>query len=140
VPALADLGLGALLGLTFNPVTAFGGAALAGALGAKRRWWWAAAVVLVAWTAGDGVRVAAAIATAVESANDVAAGGDLLAATVAPLALWGLVGLALGYALPAWAGAFAGARVTHGTGWLAGGAIAAAASAAFASLGGFLGG
>lgn len=133
--SLADVGLGALLGLTFNPVTALVGAALGGALGARGRIGWALAAVLGAWMLGDGARVTAAAVSAVQEAA-----GEPAAAVVAPHVMWGLVGLAVGYALPAWAGAYVGSRVTHGTGWLTGAAIAAAVSAAVASLGGFLGG
>jgi hypothetical protein len=132
--AAVDVGLGALLGLAFNPLTALIGATLAGALGARSRIGWALVVVLAAWVLGDGVRVIAAIAATVE-----AAGEGVIAAEVAPLVAWGLVSLGAGYALPAWAGAFAGSRVTHGTGWLAGGAIGAAVCAAIATLGGVLG-
>ncbi len=132
--AAADVGLGALLGLAFNPIAALIGATLAGALGARSRIVWAIVVVLAAWALGDGVRVVAAIAATIE-----AAGEGTAAAEVGPLVAWGLVGLGAGYALPAWAGAFAGSRVTHGTGWLAGGAIAAAVCAAIAALGGVLG-
>ncbi len=131
---MAEVGLGALLGLSFNPVAALIGVVLGGALGALSRIASAVAVVLAAWAFGDGVRVAAVVAATVESA-----GAGSVAAEVAPLVAWGLVSLAAGYALPAWAGAFAGSRVTHGTGWLAGGAVAAAACAAAATLGGVLG-
>ncbi len=129
----AEVGLGALLGLAFNPVTALGGAAIGGALGARSRIAWAAFAVFAAWLLGDGVRVLAAVAATLEEAT-----GTSATAEVAPLVAWGLVGLVAGYALPAWAGAFAGARVTHGTGWLAGGSIAVAVSAAIATLGGAL--
>ena len=132
--AAADIGLGALLGLAFNPLTALIGAALGGALGARSRIAWAVVVVFAAWVLGDGVRVVAAVVATLEAAGE---GG--VAAQVAPLVAWGLVGLGAGYALPAWAGVFVGSRVTHGTGWLTGGAIAAGVCAAIATLGGVLG-
>jgi len=51
---------------------------------------------------------------------------------------WAVVGLFVGYVLPMLAGVYVGRRVTHGTGWLAAGSIAVAASLAVATLSAFV--
>lgn len=86
------------------------------------------AVLLVGWLIGDGMRTIA-------WARDLADGsGTLLPesplwANVTAIVVWGAGSLAVGYALPAWAGAFVGRRVTWGTGWIAAAAVSASFSA-----------
>jgi hypothetical protein len=108
---LASIATGVAAGLQFNPVFAAVGAALAAGLAGYRRAprsrvWWSAGVVLCGWALGDGLRVAGS------------AGG-------APyLAAWALTGLAVGYVLPAVAGAYVGRLVHRGTGYLSAAAVA----------------
>jgi hypothetical protein len=131
---------GLALGVAFNPLVSIVGAPLAAALyGAPRRGRehhaWAVAAVAVAWLVGDGFRVMGRL-------RDVLDGRGLLLAHAPPwasyaaLAAWAIVGLALGYALPAALGAYVGRRVVRGTGWLSAIGVAAATSAALAALAG----
>jgi|GEM_PF-858577 len=140
---------GLRLAAQFNPVAAFAGALVAAMLAGHRdadrsHSLWAVGVLLGAWLVGDGARVLArardvfdgaaglatpAVASAMTAGSAAFVGADYLA-----LAVWALGGLALGYAFPAWAGAFVGRRVTRGTGWLAAGAVAAAVSVAVAGI------
>lgn len=129
-------GAGLLLGLQFNPLASIVGAAVAAGLFVAGRSAPATFVLLGAWLLGDGARLLARATDAIAGPGLVE-GGD--AAQWAVLALWALGGFALGYALPAWAGAFVGRRVTHGTGWLAAGAVAATASGALSMFSGALG-
>ena len=113
---------GVATGLQFNPlfaaVSAAVGAALSGYPSAPRtRLWGSAAVLLLGWAAGDGIRVAGA------------------AASQAYLGAWAATGLALGYVLPAFAGAYVGRLVHRGTGWLAAGAVALMLVPALSALG-----
>ena len=131
---IAGTGAGLLLAANFNPVTAVAGAVLGAGLATTGRVRAAVLVVALAWAAGDGMLLLA-------RASEVRDGGVLVEGTGAAgswvaIALWALVGAAVGYAAPAWAGAFVGRRVTHGTGWLAAGAVAATASGALMMLGG----
>jgi hypothetical protein len=126
------------LGLQFNPVFAVTGAAIAaGLLGYPRapreRGFWAGAVLVVAWLAGDGLRVLARARDAYDGVA-VSASGSPAWVVVLPLVLWALVSLAVGYLLPAWVGITVGRRVTHGTGWLAAMAVAVGASLGLSSL------
>jgi hypothetical protein len=103
---------GVALGLLFNPwaagLAAVVAAGLSGYPSAPRtRLLWSSLVVLVGWAAGDGGRIAASLALGVTT-----------------LAVWAIVSLLVGYALPAWTGAQVGRRVVHGTGWLVAGAVA----------------
>jgi hypothetical protein len=66
---------------------------------------------------GDGIRVAGA------------------AWSPAYLAAWAFTGLAFGYLLPAFAGAYVGRLVHRGTGWLAAGAVALMLVPALSALG-----
>jgi len=129
-------GAGLLLGVQFNPVASVVGAAVAAGLFAAGRTRAAAVALAGAWLLGDGLRLFSRATDAIAGPGLVA-GGE--AAQWVVLVLWALGGLALGYALPAWAGAFVGRRVTHGTGWLAAGAVAATASGALSMLAGALG-
>jgi hypothetical protein len=108
---LSDIAAGAALGLRFAPlyaaVTAVLAAALAGYGKAPRsRMWLAAAVVLAGWVVGDGVRVAGS------------------SARVTVTIVWAVVGLAVGYALPALGGAYVGRQVHKGTGYLSAAVVA----------------
>ncbi len=127
---------GIALAAGFNPVFALAGAVAAAcvlATGAGVRRGFAGWGLLVAvWLLGDGMRVIA-------SARDIYDGAGLLLpatpvwANIVATALWGLGGLLAGYALPTWAGAFAGRRVTFGTGWLTAGAVSVGLSLALAA-------
>ncbi len=129
-------GAGLLLGIQFNPVASVVGAAVAAGLFAAGRAVPAIVVLLGAWLLGDGARLLARATDAIAGPGLVEGG---IEAQWAVLALWALGGFALGYALPTWAGTFVGRRVTHGTGWLAAGAVAATASGALSMLSGALG-
>lgn len=128
---------GLLLGIQFNPIIALAGAALAAGLFTAGRVGAAAIVLAGAWVLGDGLELIAQ-GTEALSGTGLVSGG--LAAQWVVLVLWALAGLGIGYVLPAWAGAFVGTRVTHGTGWLAAGMVAATASGALSMLGGGFGG
>jgi hypothetical protein len=132
----AAAGAGLLLGIQFNPLASVAGAALAAGLATTGRTAAAAGVLLGAWLLGDGARVLARGADAI-AGSGLVSGGE--AAQWAVLGLWALAGLAIGYVVPAWAGWFVGSRVTHGTGWLAAGAVAATASGALSMLSGAIG-
>jgi hypothetical protein len=121
VPVVASILDGVAAGLRFHPVfAAFAAAAAAGLVGYRRaprsRTWFAAGVVLVGWAVGDGIRIAAAT-------------GPL-----PYLIAWALTGLAVGYALPALAGAYVGRQVHRGTGYLSAAAVALMVVAALAAL------
>lgn len=115
---IESLGDGLKLALSFNPIIALLGSAAAAAVlaagrGGRRAF---AGISLLSgfWLVGDGLRVLA-------RARDLADGISALPPGWlgwATLAIWGAGGLAVGYALPSWAGTFAGRRVTFGTGWL----------------------
>jgi hypothetical protein len=81
----------------------------------------AAAVVLVGWALGDGIRIAGSPGTTLE------------------LAAWAVTGLAVGYALPAYAGAYVGRQVHKGTGYLSAGVVAIMLVSAFSALAGPVG-
>jgi hypothetical protein len=55
------------------------------------------------------------------------------------IAVWAAGTLAIGYVVPTFVGAAVGRRVTHGTGWLAAAAIAAALALAISTIGGSIG-
>lgn len=130
---------GVALAAGFSPLFALLGSVATAcilATGAGLRRAFAAWGLLVAvWLVGDGMRVIA-------SARDLADGAGVLM-TGAPhwangtaLGLWAVGGLVVGYVLPAWAGGFAGRRVTMGTGWLSAGAVSVGLSLAIASVAG----
>ncbi|KAF0209364.1 MAG: hypothetical protein Q8S43_09875 [Actinomycetota bacterium] len=125
------------LGLQFNPVFAVVGAAIAaGLLGYRKapreRMFWAGSVIVVAWLAGDGLRVLARARDAYDGATLL--NGTPVWGTILLLALWAVVSVVVGYLLPTWAGITVGRRVTHGTGWLAAMSIAVGASLGLSSL------
>jgi hypothetical protein len=123
---LARIAGGVASGFLFHPIYAAVAAALAAGLagyrGAPRsRPWWATAVVVVGWVLGDGIRIAGSPGTNVE------------------LAVWACTGLAIGYALPAYAGAYIGRQVHKGTGYLSAGVVALMLVSAFSALAGPVG-
>jgi hypothetical protein len=122
--ALAD---GAALGLQFNPVTALVSSVIAAVLmgyptAPDTRRPLAVAVLALAWLAGDAARIGR---VAIPAGT-----GDVLA-WAAPAA-WALVGIVVGYVLPAAAGIGVGTRVVRGTGWLSAGFVAATVAGALA--------
>lgn len=113
------------MGLQFNPIAAAASSAMAAAISGYKRAprgtaWWSAAIVLSGWAVGDGIRLAGA------------------AQVPEYMATWAIVGLLVGYALPAVAGAYVGRRVHLGTGWLAAGAVALMLAPVLSVLGGAL--
>lgn len=127
---------GIALAAAFNPVFALIGAVAAACVLATgrgvRRMFAGWSLLAAVWLVGDGMRVVA-------SARDLYDGAGLLLpsapvwSNVVAVVLWGAGGLLVGYALPAWAGAFAGRRVTMGTGWLTAGAVSVGLSLALAA-------
>ncbi len=124
-------GSGLALGLAFNPIASAVGVALAAGLATAGRMLAAVVVLAGAWLLGDGAYL-------LSSAADGLAGSGLVSgaesAQWVALGFWALAGIAIGYALPTWAGTFVGTRVTHGTGWLSAGVVAATASGALSML------
>ncbi len=134
---LSGVTLGVGLALQFNPLVSLVGAVVAAALLTRGEWMGIGAVVVgAAWLLGDGLRVATRAHDVIEGVGTPLAEG-VVAAWVA-LVFWAVGGLLIGYVVPAWAGSFVGRRVTHGTGWLAAGLVAASVSAALATLAGQL--
>lgn len=133
---LAVAGSGLQLGVQFNPIVAMAGAAIAAAFAAVSRARLAAVTIAAAWILGDGMRI-------LTRAADVRAGDVLVAGGPSAqwllIAIWALASLGIGYLAPMWIGAFVGSRVTHGTGWLAAGALGATAASALATLSGVIG-
>jgi hypothetical protein len=126
---------GVTLGLSFNPLAVVVGSVLAAVVGAfvARRdgspgWW--LAVATFAWVLGDGLRVAGAGAALLRTGVGLLGPSAPAWAAWLLLATWAVTGLAAGYVLPAGLGVAVGRRVHFGTGWLAAGAVAAAASLA----------
>lgn len=140
---IAAIVAGVSLGLRYNPVTAAVAAAVTAAYltrGERRRSRvaLAAAVLCAAWLLGDGLRV-------LGRARDVYDGARPLLETAAPVwaswtvvGLWALVGLGAGYALPAWAGLYAGRRTVLGVDWLVGASVAVTVALALSALAGVL--
>ena len=131
-----SFGAGVSMGIAYNPILSVVGAAVAAALFvgvSPKRALAGAGTLLCFWLFGDGLRV---IARARDLADGLAHAPASIDSWVL-ISTWGLVGLLLGYALPAWAGAFAGRRVIFGTGWLTAVAVSVGLSltlAAFVSL------
>ncbi len=125
------------LGLSPNPLLGVAAATLAAALGGhprvrreQRIWAWT--LLAAGWLIGDGLRVIGRL-------RDTLAGGGPLASSplwlaAAALVVWALVSFAAGYLAAAAAGWAVGRRVTHGTGWLAAGSVAAGVSLAVATI------
>lgn len=134
----AELLSAALAGLTlavrFNPIASLAGSIVGAVLVTRsERLGGAALVVGAAWLIGDGGRIALHVAGVVSES-----GGSVASNPITPSALtlgvWAVAGLVLGYVIPVWAGTYVGRRVTHGTGWLAAGAVAAAVSAGIVTM------
>lgn len=129
--ALLALRNGALLAVEYNPLLAAVTAALAAGLSGyprapRDRKYWSAIVLAAGWLIGDGMRI-------LGRAHDLADGMALFSNHASPvwaswttIVVWAVGSLAVGYVLPALAGATVGRHVTHGTGWLSAGAIASA--------------
>ncbi len=134
---VAALSAGLSLAGAYNPIFAGAFAAVAAALCARRahpgRTAFGIALLGFGWVLGDGTRVIA-------SARDLADGAGALMPALSPaanwiaIATWALVGAGAAYALPAWAGAFVGRRVTIGTGWLAAIVVSVTVSGLVATL------
>lgn len=125
---------GVELAARFNPLASLAGSVI-GAVVAIRSERLRGALLVAggAWLVGDGARIVLLAAGLAEEASAHAAAGAS-AQTAIALGVWAAGGLLLGYVTPLWAGTYVGSRVTHGTGWLAAGAVAATASAALATL------
>jgi len=125
------------LAAAYNPVLGALTAAVTAALWARpgiRRMVTAGYFVLVTgWLLGDGMRVIAAARVVADQRGGLLPEAGLATNALA-LAVWGLGSLALGYALPAWAGAFVGQRVTWGTGWIAAIAVSLSTSVAIYAI------
>jgi hypothetical protein len=124
---------GLALGVSFNPLASLVGAPFAAAIAASpkraaRSAGWAAAALALAWLLGDGFRVMARLRDALDAATRPAP------AALAALAIWALVALAAGYALPALAGAYVGRQVVRGSGRISAVVVAAACSGALVAL------
>lgn len=117
---------GLMLASAFNPVFSVLGSAAAAMLLARKpgpvRLVAGGVVLLAAWAIGDGLAL-----SAVSSASEPSASVTLAVAVVGSMAL--------GYALPAWAGVYVGRRVTFGTGWLSAAVVAATVSGALSAIG-----
>lgn len=133
--AAAQAGLA--LAAAYNPVFAGAFAAASAALCARRgrpgRTSFGIALLALGWVAGDGTRVIAAARDLVDGAGALLPAATPLVNWIA-IATWALVGAGAAYALPAWAGAFVGRRVTIGTGWLAAIVVSATVSGLVATL------
>ena len=137
---IAAVLFGLSLGVQYNPLFAVFGAAIAAGIAGRPRSdtrdvVYAAVVIFIAWLLGDGLRIMGrtqdAFFDAPTSVNVIV---DSPANTAIALVLWALVSLGLGYVAPAWAGAFAGSRVTRGTGWLTAIAVSVAVSLALSVI------
>ncbi len=132
------LSSGITLAISFNPLFALVGATAAAALAGRRKAsheqrFWAGSLLVGAWLVGDGLRILARARDAHDGVGRMLPESPMWADWTL-LATWALIGLTVGYGIPAWAGAFAGRRVTHGTGWLAAGSVAAGTVLAVSSL------
>ncbi len=130
---------GLALAFQYNPITALVGATIAAALLAPRdrvmeRRIWAVSTLVIFWLVGDGLRVLARTRDVYDGFALAATASGSVAVDYTAIVVWAVAELLIGYALPTWAGAFVGRRVTHGTGWLAAASIAIAASLALTTL------
>lgn len=129
--------LGVRLGLGFNPLVSLVAAPVIAVLAVrspKRHSLLGVPglLLLAAWVVGDGWRAGAFVAGVMDESGwsiATASTGSLVGALV-----WALVAFAVGYALPVWAGAFVGRRVTHGTGWASAAAIALLATGTLSTV------
>ncbi len=131
------LAAGGALALGFSPLLALLGAAATACMLATgvglRRMVAAWSVLVAVWLVGDGMRAVASARSLVDGAGSLLPAAPPWANGVA-IGLWALGGFTLGYALPAWAGGFAGRRVTWGTGWLTAAAVSVGLSLALAGI------
>ncbi|MBU4557502.1 MAG: hypothetical protein KJ747_11605 [Actinobacteria bacterium] len=95
---------------------------------------WGISALVSAWLIGDGMRIIARARDVYDSYAHLISPDETTAAAYTALALWALLGILIGYVFPAWAGAFVGRRVAHGTGWLAAGSVAVGVSLAVYTL------
>jgi len=135
ITALRD---GVLLGIQFNPLFAVVTAALAAAAwgypkARRDRRWQGVLVIAVGWLAGDGLRILARARDYLDASATYVAAGLPVWPGWTNLAVWAFVSLVVGYAAPAVVGGSVGRRVTHGTGWLAAGAMAVALTLAISA-------
>lgn len=133
------LATGLQAALAYNPLAALLGSTAAAMLLAPRdrtldRTVWSVAAVVIAWLVGDGMRIIARARDLFDGFGYLIAPDETTSAAYLALAIWALLGAALGYVAPAAAGVFVGRRVTHGTGWLAAGNIAVLSSLALSTL------
>ncbi|MBA4370341.1 MAG: hypothetical protein C0418_02040 [Coriobacteriaceae bacterium] len=136
---LAALVAGLALAGRFNPIASVIGAAACATLladedAARSRWTIGLAVLLGAWLLGDGLRVLARTRDLADGVATLLPAGALPSAQWTALGFWALGSLLLGYALPAWAGVFAGRRVTHGIDWAVAATVAVGVSIALTAL------
>jgi len=129
----AGLTLAAAYNTVFATVTAASAAALCSRADRPGRTTAGVFVWVAGWLLGDGMRVIASARDLVDGAGALMPTSPQWANAVA-LLVWGATSLALGYALPAWAGAFVGRRVTWGTGWLAAIAVSVSCSIAVQAI------
>lgn len=140
---LAAVIAGLALGMRFNPLSA---ALASGAFaayvsagdGRRGRAGVGAAVLAAGWLLGDGLRVIARSREVYDGVRALVAVGAPPQAEWTAIAVWTVSGIALGYALPAWAGAYAGRQTVRGVPAAVGACVAATTALAFAALAGNL--
>jgi len=133
---------GLALGLSFNPLTAILGSSVGAALSGSprsgdKRLGSGLTVLAVAWLLGDGFRVMARLRDALDGVWPSASADT--AEVLVVLVGWAVAGAVVGYLVPFVFGRTVGRRVTHGTGWLTAGSLAAAATVTMAISGQWLG-
>jgi len=135
--ALEALRAGLILAGAYNAVFATAFAAVAAGLCARAdrpgRTTAGVFVLLGGWLLGDGMRVIASVRDLVDGAGALLPSAPQWA-NVTALVVWGVGSFAIGYAFPAWAGAFVGRRVTWGTGWIAAVAVSVSVSVALQGI------
>jgi len=131
----ASLVDGVGLAAQYNPLVALVTAVLACVLAGypratRERQHMSELVIAVGWLLGDGLRI---LGHGRDLYDGIAVTGSDWVAW-GTLVVWAAGSLALGYLLPVFVGTTVGRRVTHGSGWLAAGGMAAASSAAITAL------
>lgn len=136
------LGAGLALALGYNPIASAVSSAVAAAYlsrGARpSRVALAAGVLAAAWLAADGLRVLASARDAYDGVRPLLATAEPAWAAWTVIAVWAAGGLAAGYALPAWAGTYAGRRTVFGIEWLVAASVAVTVALALSALAGAL--
>ena len=131
---------GLSLGIQYNPLFAIFGAATAAAIAGvphrdARRITYAGTILFIAWLLGDGLRIMGRMQDAFfDAPTSVNVIVESPTTTAIVLAIWALLSFGVGYVAPAWAGVFAGYRVTRGTGWLTAVAVSVAVSLALSVI------